>query len=463
MTIDLDNRLTELFDDLAELVPIEASPVFGRSAPTRRDRPGRAPKHLLVAASVIAVVAAGTVAMMITVDRAAAPSSPRSTEAEDLAQTAPALFPEPAREIAWSVLTPDSTIAEAQISSIAAGPAGFVAVGLGFDSALSAGQGRVWFSADGAEWVEVDRDLFAPQGVYAVSATSTAYYLYAAPTPPTEGSPSGPPQLYRSANGVDWEPIGEPRVEAGQIVAVGDVLVRVAMSDGGMLFSTDGEQWVTAALDSLADSPAAVHYFDERILESDGTFYVRSWTADGTWEIWSSTDGQRWTQIATPRTPGRLTSTPDALLSVGNPGEGTCPAVDPTVDPEGALTAQWSCRLVPTIERLDRTTGEWTILASAPALASPTLPGVTALGNQLVAVVEGHDGAASVWLSSDGHSWTRGPVVPNELDTGAFGRGSPESYWVSGQNDTTIVIPISSHGVGDRGALVVGTIVDERS
>ena len=200
MSADIDDRLSALFDELADHVPIEPIPPLDLPQSGRRSRGGTGiGRRLALQAAAAVLVVGGSVAVIATRARETGPANtpPEATATPDNdVDTGPTpLFTAAAQRIEWSVIDPDSSIGEAQISSIAAGPGGFVAVGLGFDGDLTAGQGRVWFSTDGVTWAEPDRDLFAPQGIYMVAATSHGYYLYATPTPPTEGSPAEPAQL----------------------------------------------------------------------------------------------------------------------------------------------------------------------------------------------------------------------------------------------------------------------------
>jgi len=458
VSTDLDDRLSTLFDDLAARVPVEPRPPLDVIAPRAgRPRRGRAVRRLTLQAAALALVAGGSVALVTAArDRDSAPASPATIASSP--DTPVDLFDAPPERIEWSVISPDSTIARAQISSVVAGPGGFVAVGLGFDGDLAAGQGRVWFSPDGEGWTEVDRELFGPQQTYAATATGDAYYLYAAPTPPTEGSPGQPSQLYRSPDGTTWEPVGEPVSSPGAIIAIGDTLVRVGLPDGGMLASDDGATWGPVSLDSSGE----VLHFDDRAVTAGDTTYLRSWTDDGTWGIWSSTDGRTWSAEPTPATPGRLTGTPTALVSVGDATEGACnAAVDSAGGIDAILAAQWRCAATPTVEALAPRSGEWRPIPAALPIRTPSLPGVTAFGNQLVAAVEGTDGTLSIWLSDDGADWTAAGVEVRTVD-GLRPTRSPQAFWVAGQDASTIVIPVSADGVGDLGQLVVGRIVDTR-
>lgn len=452
MSTDFDAKLRSLFDQLAEQVPVTPLP----PSPTMARRAAPLAWRRVVLSVAIAAVIAGVAAVTAIRPGDTGPATAPAETSLPVDDSVPlVLFDGEPQRIEWSVITPESSIGEAQISSVAAGPAGFVAVGMGFDD-FSDGQGRLWHSDDGETWTEPDHDLFAPQGLYSVAATSDAYYVYATPTPPTEGSPSQPAQLYRSRDGTDWDPIGEPTATPGQLVAVDDVLLRVGMADGGILTSTDALAWSPAELAGDTTSPAAV-FFDDRIVEVAGTFYLRSWTDSGVWSIWASPDGMSWSQVAVPGVPGRLTGTDHLLLSVVGSNEEACHVDNPQDDPDAAIAAAWVCDIRPVFDALSPSERDSERISSRFVVPVPMIPGVSAFGNQLVAVAQTQNGTVSVWTSTDAATWTPAGLVIELFDDGA-GRGSPDAFWIAAHTDTTIVVPISSNGVGMRSHLIVGRI-----
>lgn len=453
MNSNIDDDLSILFDHLADRVPVEPVPPF----PGELERRRRPRRWLLPAAALVLVAAGGTAVVQLRDGEERSPSASTATlPAGPDAPALPPLFDEVATPIEWRVISPESSIGEAQIGSIAAGPGGFVATGLGFDD-FSDGQGRVWFSSDGVNWTEPAHDLFAPQGVGNVVATPDAYWLYATPTPPTEGSPPEPSQLYRSNNGTDWSPVGEQTDHSANLLAIDDVLLQ-AGDDGGIATSTDGLTWSPALLDtrSVSSEPA---YFDDRLAEVDGTFYIRSWTATGTWAMWSTTTGTSWTELPTPQTPGRLTGTDTALLSVGAADETTCNVAldDVDADPGQMVADQWACNVHPTIEQFAAEQAVWSPLGTGMGIVTPTLPGVAEFGNQLIAVVQDPAGPVRVWTSPNGISWEPTNLAVDRHGDPA-GRGSPAVHWLSVQTDSMIIIPISSNGVGTASHLIIGTV-----
>lgn len=444
MTLDLEDRLVDAFDRIAARTIVDPLPPF-----ETRHRSSR--RQMLLRAAVVCVLAGGAVAGL-TVARVEQPGDTGDSVADESVPPVPALFDGPAATIEWAVVEPDSTIAEAQIGSMVAGPGGFVAAGMGFEN-MDDGQGRVWFSPDGETWEPVAYDLFREQGVE-VTATTEAYYAVATPEQ-DEGDPARPGQLYRSFDGRTWEAVGGARLGFGSVAVAGDVLIRSAPGSDGVTVSDDGESWEPASFDGAAVDGLP---WPPRFAELGGTSYTSTVDVDlGAQPFWASSDGRAWTSIPAPSAPGFPVAASSGLASlvVTNGEECTAPA---GAEPDEALEIQRACRLLLRVEQWTPGDEDWTPIGQ---LVVPTavFPRTWVFGNQLVAAIERPDGGLSVWMSADGAMWSN--PLNAEPQPEASQLGAPTPYWVAAQNDTTIVIPISSTGAGgDPGRLVVGHIVD---
>ncbi len=446
MITDLHDRLTALFDDVAARVSVEPEPFRATPLALRRWDGRRSGRVAAALVSLVGLAVMATLAIRHEIGRSSPTGTDRTSRPD---ATPPLLFSGPAQHIEWTVLEPGSSIGRAGVFSIAAGPNGFVASGQGYDH-LADGQGRVWFSPDGEHWNEPDPSRFRHQTMYAVAATSRAYFVYASPTPPTEGSPPQPSQLYTSPDGQAWAPIGDPLVNAGNLFSVGDILVRSGTFDSTLETSTNGIDWTVAHLDGLTGL-----YVDSGGVLTGGRVYVRAVARDGSATVWSSTDNRQWAEIPTSPPVGVLTATDRALVSMSalNGPECESPSIAATDDP--TERSRWLCDMKPAAAVLDVSTDRWTEMVPL-GVPTPTLPGLVAFGNQLIATLVDPGGFIYLLSSRDGRTWERVSVTvpPDPSDR----RSGPQPAWVEAHDSTTIVIPAPVNGVGEQGHLIVGHI-----
>lgn len=444
MSLDLEDRLTDAFDRVAARTVVEPLPPLARRRPFHR-------RVLLVRTAAVVVLAGGAIAGVAVSQRGSSPSE--SVQTVEPMPAIPPLFDQPAGAVEWTVVDPGGTIAQAQIGSMVAGPGGFVAAGMGFES-MNDGQGRVWFSPDGEAWEPVAYDLFREQGVE-VTATSDAYYVLATPEQDEGDPPAVARSLYRSFDGRTWELIGNPSVRLGTVTAVGDRLVQLGLT-GTSVVSSDGVDWQPMTFESDVDS---VLPYPPRFAALDGTYYTSTVSSDWTRQrFWQSADSISWTSIPAPSKPGfpLATSSGLAALVVANGDDCTAPA-DATM--EEALDVQRSCRLRLHVEHWTPGDPSWTVIGQV-VVPTATWPRMWSFADQLVAAIVRPDGGLSVWTSADGAAWDNPLNVEPMPESGAW--GSPDPFWAAAQNETTIVIPISSTGAGvDPARLVVGHIVEE--
>ncbi|MDH4335026.1 MAG: hypothetical protein OEW24_07190 [Chloroflexota bacterium] len=149
---------------------------------------------------------------------------------------------------------PEPAPQSASVISVAAGPHGFVASG--FTGEIGNSRSVLLASADGAEWVASDTELAGGYGLGSSVAWGPAGWLVAV------GSGywwSGVTSLYRSDDGLDWEPLG--RLPTSGMDA--SSMLRLVGSEFGYLLFGDSsvgqEQWFSAdgvAWREMADLPA---------------------------------------------------------------------------------------------------------------------------------------------------------------------------------------------------------------
>lgn len=230
-----------------------------------------------------------------------------------------------------------------EIYLLAAGPRGIVAFG---GTCCEVEEQAIWFSPDGGAWerVALQPSVFDGSQLTVARATDTGFVA--------AGSRSGRAAIWTSSDGRAWTAVGSADAGLGK-GAIGDVA------------SVSG-RWLAAGVQNVGD------------------------TYDGV--LWESADGVDWKPV--PPDPlfrgeldtvfGRLYSTPDGILLIGN---------------EGRHEERLRC---------DELLGPAARLAPAGLLASAGLP--PSGGSRDPALSCGW-GLETHWWSSDGQSWERLPPL----------------------------------------------------
>jgi len=417
-------------------------------------------------AAQVQVTRIGTWLAVVTLDR----TTPQSAEllvattraVTDVLETVPAADPEPFiaedDEIAWTTPVELGSVARSQVAGIVSGPGGFVATGMGFDD--SRNQGRVWFTTDGENWVEPAFELFDTKTVGLPAATSTAFYVMAATNTDRTSANEGEDQpyvenaqLYRSTDGLDWEPWGEPMGDFVDLAATGDTLLR--SSGAGLEWSVDGLDWSAAAIESdneleamqlggaplVAGTPSFLHGFD-----------------GGVFTIWTSSDGRSWTKLPTPPAWGFVVSQPQGTLLFSNTTSDECQDDVVTGDPgEDMVDQQWSCSSRLEMYLLENGAPTWTQIDEPGPGPTPSYVPIYSLGNTLVAAVTAPDKALTVWTSPiAGYDWVALPAT-----TLAYGQnvGSPGSA-AAASSDNHVIVVSEDRAVDGQTGVIVGTLSD---
>ncbi|MFD1149960.1 hypothetical protein [Saccharothrix hoggarensis] len=206
---------------------------------------------------------------------------------------------------------PDSE-GEQPFAAIAAGPHGvLVVVPDGFELEFERAPGDfsgfdVWHSADGRSFrhtgsVPLDRESAILQP--AVTATADGFLLHDTDDPFRDDTP-----LFRSADGVDWEPVGDglplgSRLTAGRIGDLTFVLGRETDDALYARYRRDGDDTWHAGHTDLGRLPdAGVVARDQQWITSvrqwGGGFLAVGRTEHGAGGlVWTSPDGIRWTRM----------------------------------------------------------------------------------------------------------------------------------------------------------------------
>lgn len=432
---------------------------------------------LAAAATVVAVALVGIAVMTRDRgDRVAAPSSSTtSTLAADgsISTVSTALSAGPPA-IEWQMVRPEGSIAHSNVDAAVAGPAGFVATGVGLGDGMN--WGRVWHSADGVSWTEPAVDVFGARWVGAPVATSTAYYLIAGPNSDRADTPADT-SIFRSVDGENWQPVG--LADGLQLLgAAGDLLVAawtgatpalttdasqpspdLPLPPTELRVSVDGINWTAAV---LVDSAPGFAFYGW-IVTAGGRYYLIE-GYDGL-VVWESIDGLEWRKLPTPP-QGLLTTLGDAVAIVTNPDREECRdaglPTSPTT-PDGQLdvaamdeqvNASWRCGGQATIWRWDG--ANWVAVTEAGPGPTPVLPALLPFGGQLISPVITPDRRLSVSTSVDGVSWKSAGVeafLPGE-------GGSPQSAIAATSADTAVFI--TPGGMGEFTNLLVGALVPEQ-
>ncbi len=318
-----------------------------------------------------------------------------------------------------------------QMSAVAAGPDGFVAVGYHENGPVR--DGVVWFSPDGSSWSVVGRpDLFANVELLDVEVADDGFFVLGV----ASGGPIGDHAqavVYRSADGSTWERLpplpGALDTFPGWLAVSGTrVLVAGSADDGGAVtwLSEDGRRFdrITPggdAADGLADSQGIPGGF------------IAVGSAVGTPVALRSSDGLAWTASI-------IDGGPDVVaigMVVGRWGyvaEGLfAPGCGPGASCGGQSIAWWS--------------GDGRTWGRLPDDDSPVSNGgsvVAAAGAHGFVAVDG----ASAWSSPDGWRWRPLP----EPGDGSFGIGAA-AVW----GDVIVAVGQESRDDGtSEGRVLVG-------
>lgn len=246
---------------------------------------------------------------------------------------------------AWDPVPFAGAAARGRLTSITAGPAGFVAVG----GECCPDRAAVWTSADGLEWERVE-DQASFDGALMTSTTSWAGGLVAVGCV-VDLECTGT-AVWTSSNGTDWSRVALGRevgaAYLGDITASGAVLIAVGTTDRDQL------------------GPPA---------------------------IFVSLDAQTWTRADVPSVPIALSSVtagPDGIVAVGTSLDEVTglPVSLVLTSPDGASWATVSS------DEFARAVAEDVLVGPAGYVISGRLK-------------RGKTGIAAAWHSSDGQSWSR--------------------------------------------------------
>lgn len=357
----------------------------------------------------------------------------------------------------WVLLTPESSIARSSVNGIVAGSTGFVATGIGFDGGEN--QGRVWFSVDGVTWDEPAFDAFDDKVVGVPAATSEAFYVVAATNADRSSENSdNDPYLYRSVDGREWTPIGEPWNEhpgGSNVGAAGDVLLRTD-GLGDLETSTDGIEWTPATLPSPAPILGPIMESNTGVAASD-RHYLRGFVEEKL-QIWESTNGTEWTLLPPPPVEGGVISEIDGVLTLmSNPRAQQCldsrtASADEALDIGEFIDQQWSCDSIMSVHQFDATEQEWSLVTTNGPGPTPQIAKLAGLGDIAVTAVLDLEQTLTVWTSpAPGSDWQPEPETRLELPRS----GGPQPAQIAGTHE--LVVIATANGGGQTTRLVVGT------
>jgi hypothetical protein len=310
--------------------------------------------------------------------------------------------------------------ARPDLSGLAAGPAGIVAVG------NTAADAAVWLSLDGTAFVPLDATsleaarLAGPgrqrvEAVTVVGSGTSARFVAVGADSRVTGSAELDAAVWLSANGVTWSraphdrgQLGGPGDEVMTAVTPGGpglVAVGRAGAEAAAWISTDGRRWSRVASASFSGERRR-ELLDVAAFPGGIVAVGRQIDAEGVEHpaVWVATDGTRWAQAPLATADGSLpvgslqavVVTSEQVLAVGDladdgavwssPNGVDWTPVLPLADGEAVLGGE----------------GHQSLRALA---AAPTDGGV-----RFVAVGE-DDGTAAAWWSPDGAVWHRQPVL----------------------------------------------------
>lgn len=347
------------------------------------------------------------------------PSSASESSTTSSDASTPASDADPTDEIVWQRVTEPGSVARSWVVDVAAGPAGFVAIGMGFDDHVN--QGRLWHSVDGTAWDEPAFDLFEDKTVSALAVTADAYYVVAGTNPDRlglgEGAVSPDVGLYRSPDGETWERVSDEIWPGGALASTGDGLLRQPI-DGVPEWSADGLSWSRATFEGgLLDSTSLDLIGGIEL--GPGEMYLRAVSADG-FAVWRSADGRTWSRLPDPPEGGSITAVPGGLALASFPRGEECneqmadamgDRVSGSTPPSSVdvVDVAWSCTAAPNIYRYDLDAGAWTAAAGHPG-ATPTVPVLDRLVGTLLIAMVTPEKAMTVWTAPlDGSVWTEQP------------------------------------------------------
>lgn len=259
------------------------------------------------------------------------------------------------------------------MTSVAAGVAGFVAVGQGPTSSMA------WVSADGQSWDRAEPEGgFGPDRVEQVVAIDGGFLAVGR-------SETGAGVSWTSIDGRAWdEPITLPGLEEGLITHVAALdhgVLAVGYSLGDMTayrfwISADGRSWRRPASAPIARVEPGI-----AVAVSDtGYLVIGSPVSAGRSapSLWASADGESWTERSTNLGPGLL---PVALAS------GSSGIVGSFLDPERGLVAH----------SVDGRSWQPDSLGAVASLLA-AIPGGFLAGSE-------DNGVEDLWTSTEGAEW----------------------------------------------------------
>lgn len=344
---------------------------------------------------------------------------------------------------------PGHFIAQAVVTGVAHGAAGWAAVGYAGPPWRSV----AWSSSDGRVWRLAQVEATEGSFLEAVMADGPGF-LAAGRAAGAPDRPGQVPALWRSGDGRSWTRVPDPVLAdsapgrlSALAIGAGPEPIRVAGGFAGpelgpptaaLWRSADGETWAAAELDETADARVAAI-----APVPGGGFVAAGWRDLGSGSseaaVWSSPDGLRWSSVRSTRfADGRihgLARSADGLtlLAVGT-------------DADERRARAWRSTDGVTWEALDSPSfayhGQKVRMLGVAALPEG---GFVAVGNVLFGT---QYGSARVWRSPDGRSWSIAPEsdsfaqgemlavavdLRHAISVGSF--GAPDSYlptiWLS--------------------------------
>lgn len=465
----LDAAIRSAFADIVEATDqVQSSTTTHEFAPPS-DRPS-ATRWLTIAAATLLLAGAGGLVLASQRD---------GTTDVDQADTTRPAEPSPTATlerdtISWQRADAVGSIERSAVDSIVANSHGFVAIGMGFDDGRN--QGRVWHSPDGVTWTEPAIDTFDAKTVLGAAANDDAFYVLAATnadrTPEQEGEGTvhlPDVQIYRSTDGIDWSPWGEPNGGTMSIAAAGDVVLRQTQTEPDRIeWSTNGESWTVSEFPegddvALLGVPGLAGNDDLGAMDGE-VIYLPGFDGAGNFVIWASIDrGRSWDRLPPPPTGGVVVEVPGGLLVAYNPDEERCGqrAADQASDdlhisdPVAYADLVWSCAAELDMLRYDTQTNTWAAVEAAGPGPTPQVRPIRRVGNALVAPILEPGKALTVWTASlDATDWEADATTTLEFDDDA---GTPGTVAIAASDDR-IVIASPDRLVDGTTVLLVGTL-----
>lgn len=424
---------------------------------------------------------AGTVDTTSTPTTAAsdAPSTSIDDGATAVAPEPSSLFSAPPSALVWQTVEP-SSLGTSSVHAVVSGPGGFVAIGSdlvgagdGTDPTAQRERGRVWFSEDGTDWGEASPDLFDGLSMgWWLAATSDAYFVLAFPTD-AGTTPTGG-WVFTSTDGRNWTRVADNPVQ--DIYAAGDVLIGMMIHPDGqpadianlalgtLIASTDGSTWQPVEFPD--GDPSPMTSFGPDPVRFAGRYYLTASSPTDANQLWTSTDGLSWRQLAPQTAGGYLLATDRTLVRAGATSEQDCaPFPDHSATPEQITSWQrqvWECTGDLTMA-VSTDAVDWQALTSSTPWATTEPQPPLTLGHTMVRPVLSPDADLTLLSSTDGRDWST--VDDVHVDTAPDGTevaGSPRRVLVATNQQTAVVIvPIQRRvqgpGCGCSTTVIVGT------